>query len=91
MKTLYKEDVLENLMSHAVCWGVRYKHFKGGFYVGICEAKMESTGESMIVYQCEKTKEIWMRPVKEFYDAVKYEGRVVDRFVPYGMAKNKPA
>lgn len=84
---LYKDDVISNVVSHGICFGTRFQHFKGGFYIGICEAIREGDGTSVTVYQCEKSKKIYTRPTVEFYDAVKHEGRVVSRFVPVDQAR----
>ena len=83
-----KENVVDNLIDHAVCFGTRFKHYKGGMYVGICEAIREVDGVSVIVYQSEATGDLFTRPLKEFYAMVPImPDGAVERFVPVGMAR----
>jgi hypothetical protein len=60
---------------------MKYRHYKGGIYEFICEAKLESDPELiMIVYQSEDGL-IWTRSRYEFFELVQHEGATVHRFV----------
>lgn len=47
--------------------GELYRHFKGGLYRIICEAKNSETLEAMIVYQNIESGATWARPKEEFF------------------------
>lgn len=47
--------------------GDLYRHFKGGVYKVICEAKHSETGEEMVVYRNTESGETWARPKEMFY------------------------
>lgn len=47
-----------------------YQHFKGGFYVLLCEALHSETQEPMVVYQSCETGKIWVRPKVMFFGNV---------------------
>ena len=61
---------------------MKYKHFKGGIYDFICEAKLESNPLiNMVVYKaCDGST--WVRPRDVFYELVEHEGKIVRRFEP---------
>ena len=44
-------------------------------YLFLCEATIEATGESVVVYRGLDTGETWVRPSKEFYDG-RFESQV---------------
>jgi hypothetical protein len=48
------------------------KHFKhrksGNLYEFVCYAKMEATGELVVVYESPGLGGIWVRPAAEFFD-----------------------
>lgn len=45
--------------------GREYRHYKGGVYVCLGRALLESTGEVMVIYEG-LDKAIWVRPEAEF-------------------------
>lgn len=54
--------------------GKRYRHYKGSIYQIIALAKHSETVEDMIVYQSEKTGDIWVRPIKMWNEEVDDSG-----------------
>jgi len=50
--------------------GKNYKHYKGNIYKIIGFAKHSETLEEMIIYQSEKSGEIWVRPYKMWNETV---------------------
>jgi len=62
---------------------MKYRHYKGGIYDVICEARLESDpAVIMIVYQGEDGS-IWTRPREIFFERVQHEGSTVQRFAPF--------
>ena len=51
-----------------------YRHFKGGYYVVLSFATIESTGEEVVVYQSLQDGRMWVRPLSVFRELVP-EGR----------------
>lgn len=67
---------------HFVGHPQQYKHYKGGIYDLICEAKLESDpSATMIVYRAEDGT-IWSRPSDVFFELVEFEGKPLPRFAP---------
>lgn len=61
---------------------MKYRHYKGGIYEIVCEAKLESDPSViMIVYKSESGL-IWTRPRNVFFELVQHEGNTVPRFAP---------
>jgi hypothetical protein len=61
---------------------MKYRHYKGGIYEIVCEAKLESDPTViMMIYKSENGM-IWARPKQIFFESVQYEGEVVPRFAP---------
>ena len=61
---------------------MRYRHYKGGLYDLVCEAKLESDPAIiMIVYRAEDGS-IWTRPSDVFFELVEFDGKTVHRFSP---------
>lgn len=58
----------------------RFRHYKGGMYEVVCEARLESTQTLMMVYRNIDTGDIWVRPRAEFDDIVDWQGQQVARF-----------
>jgi hypothetical protein len=61
---------------------MKYRHYKGGIYEIVCEAKLESDPSIiMIVYKSDNGL-IWTRPRNVFFELVQHEGKTVPRFAP---------
>ncbi len=61
---------------------MKYRHYKGGIYEIVCEAKLESDPTViMMIYQSENGM-IWARPKQVFFELVQHEGEIVPRFAP---------
>lgn len=61
--------------------GWEYTHYKGLQYVVLATGRMEATGDLQVVYQCNKTQNVWIRPVEEFLAQVEVDGELMWRFV----------
>ncbi|HAF45056.1 MAG TPA: DUF1653 domain-containing protein [Gallionellaceae bacterium] len=63
---------------------MKYRHYKGGIYEIVCEAKLEADPDIiMMVYRSEQGQ-IWTRPKTAFLELVQHEGKTVPRFAPLG-------
>ncbi len=63
---------------------MKYRHYKGGIYEIVCEAKLESDPDVvMMIYKSEEGL-IWARPKNVFFETVQHEGKTVPRFAPLG-------
>lgn len=60
---------------------LRFRHYKGGIYVLICEATLEADHTPMMVCRGADGR-IWCRPKTVFFEEVDSGGRRVPRFVP---------
>jgi hypothetical protein len=61
---------------------MKYRHYKGGIYEIVCEAKLESDPSViMMVYKSEDDS-VWTRPRNVFFECVQHEGKTVPRFAP---------
>ncbi|MDH2915905.1 MAG: DUF1653 domain-containing protein [Gallionella sp.] len=59
---------------------MKYRHYKGGIYEIVCEAKLEADPTiAMMVYKSEEGI-IWTRPKTAFFEQVQYQGQSVPRF-----------
>lgn len=62
---------------------MKYRHYKGGIYEVVCEARLESDPDVvMIVYRSEDGM-IWTRPSEEFFGLVQHQDSTMQRFVPF--------
>ncbi len=62
---------------------MRYRHYKGGMYEFICEAKLEpDPSVIMVVYRSLDDGAIWTREKTVFFETVAHEGKTVPRFSP---------
>lgn len=58
-----------------------FEHYKGGLYELIAShAKLESTGEAMVVYKCLSSKTLYVRPLQEFIEKIETAQGIVSRF-----------
>jgi hypothetical protein len=67
--------------------GDLYRHFKGGEYVILAIANLESTKgteneQKLVIYQSKEKKTIWARPMDNFTEVLDREGKSVLRFEP---------
>jgi hypothetical protein len=61
---------------------MKYKHFKGGVYDFVCEAKLESNPQiTMVVYKSNDGS-AWVRPRDVFFELLELDGKLVRRFEP---------
>ncbi len=60
---------------------MKYRHYKGGIYEIVCEAKLEADpAVIMMVYRSDADGMIWTRPKEAFLEPVEWEGCTVQRF-----------
>ncbi len=58
-----------------------FRHYKGGMYEYICEARHSETEEEMVVYRpLYNDSGVWVRPKKMFFENVIVDGMSVPRF-----------
>lgn len=61
---------------------MKYRHYKGGIYEIVCEARLESDPQIiMMVYKSDEGL-IWTRPKEVFFELVEHEGNLMPRFAP---------
>lgn len=63
----------------------RYRHFKGGLYEVLFNARHSETLEEMVVYKALYENELgalWVRPASMFAETVEFQGARVPRFTP---------
>lgn len=60
---------------------MRFRHYKGSMYDLVCEATMESDHTPIIVYRAPDGS-IWCRPKHVFFEQIKVDGQMVQRFTP---------
>lgn len=61
---------------------MKYQHYKGGIYEVVCEAKLESDPNVIMMIYRAVNGTIWARPSDVFFERVQYEGQSVPRFAP---------
>lgn len=59
---------------------MQYKHYKGGLYEWVCEAKLEADPTVTLVIYRSPEGMVWARPSESFFGQVMHEGRQIDRF-----------
>lgn len=64
--------------------GQKYRHYKGGEYIIICEAIHSETKEELVAYRYvgpdDSDDRVWVRPKKMFFEMVVVGGKEVPRF-----------
>jgi hypothetical protein len=60
---------------------MRFRHYKGGIYELVCEARLEADGSPVIVYRGADGV-VWVRPRDVFFEEVEVDGTRVPRFAP---------
>jgi hypothetical protein len=61
---------------------MKYRHYKGGIYEIVCEAKLESAPSiTMMIYKSANGL-IWARPSDVFFEQIEVDGQTVARFTP---------
>ena len=55
-------------------------HYKGGRYRIVGVATHSEDLSKLVIYQSEKTGELWARPYAMFFEKVSFEGREIERF-----------
>ena len=58
-----------------------FRHYKGGLYEYICEARHSETEEEMVVYRpLYNDSGVWVRPKNMFFENVNTDGEENPRF-----------
>jgi hypothetical protein len=60
---------------------MRFRHYKGGVYELVCEARLEADGAPVIVYRGSDGV-VWVRPKDVFFEEIEVDGMRVPRFAP---------
>jgi hypothetical protein len=61
---------------------MKYRHYKGGIYEIVCEAKLEADPSVIMIVYRSGDGSIWTRPRNVFFESVQHEGNTVQRFAP---------
>jgi hypothetical protein len=61
---------------------MKYRHYKGGIYEIVCEAKLESDPSVTLIIYKSANGLIWARPSEVFFETIEIEGKTVQRFAP---------
>ena len=59
---------------------MNYRHYKGGIYEIVCEAKLESDPTVIMMIYRSHDGSTWARPKEVFFEMVLVEGKEVPRF-----------
>jgi len=59
---------------------MRYRHYKGGIYDIVCEAKLESDPTVIMMIYRSHDGSTWARPKEVFFEMVLVEGKEAPRF-----------
>ena len=62
------------LKDHLPQPGALYRHFKGGLYTILHNGYSAEDVSLQVIYQCENSKEVWVRSLTEFLDVLE-DGR----------------
>lgn len=63
---------------------MKYRHYKGGIYEIVCEAKLEADPKVTLMIYKSAEGLIWARPKEVFFETVQHEGKAVPRFARVG-------
>jgi molecular chaperone GrpE len=58
-----------------------YQHYEGGRYELLFVAEQTETKEAMVVYRSLKNQKIWARPLFNWQEKIKQDGKKQDRFI----------
>jgi hypothetical protein len=61
---------------------MKYRHYKGGIYEFICEARLESAPDVAVIIYKSEDGAFWSRQKNEFFELVLHEGITIQRFAP---------
>ncbi len=61
---------------------MRYRHYKGGIYEIVCEARLEADPDVILMIYKSEEGLIWARPKDLFFERVQHEEQTVSRFAP---------
>lgn len=61
---------------------MKYRHYKGGIYEIVCEAKLESDPAVIMMVYRSSDGSVWTRPRDVFFELIQHEGKTVQRFAP---------
>jgi hypothetical protein len=61
---------------------MKYRHYKGGIYEIVCEAKLESNPNVIMIVYKSSDGSIWTRPRTIFFELLEHEANTVQRFAP---------
>lgn len=61
---------------------MKYRHYNGGIYEIVCEAKYEPDTEVIMIVYKSADGSIWTRRKDVFFEAVVHKVNVVQRFAP---------
>ena len=70
---------------------MRYRHYKGGIYEIVCEAKLESDPAVIMMVYKNEAGVIWTRPKSAFFEQVECAGKTVPRFAPINAHQDRSA
>ena len=59
---------------------MKYRHYKGGIYEIICEARLESDPNVIMIIYKSMDGQTWVRPQNDFFALIQHEGSTVQRF-----------
>lgn len=59
---------------------MKYRHYKGGIYELVCEAKLEADPSVILMIYRSEQGQVWARPKTVFFETVQHEGKTVPRF-----------
>ncbi len=70
---------------------MKYRHYKGGIYEIVCEAKLESDPAVIMIVYKNEAGTIWTRPKSVFFEQVDCDGKTVPRFAPIDAHQDRSA